>query len=66
MNQKEAEKLCLCKNCPSYVECKQLTFCFTDTSKCIKEAKGCICPNCPVHKEMKFRGWYYCLEGKEE
>ena len=66
MEIKEAEKKCICPKCPTYIECKEkIAFCFTGTSKCIKEGKGCICPECIVHKQMKFKKWYYCLEGKE-
>jgi len=55
---------CICKRCPSYVECgEKAGFCLIGKSTCIKEKKGCICPDCPVTKKMGLRWGYYCTEG---
>jgi len=55
---------CICKDCPSYVECgENAGFCAVGKSKCIKEKKGCICPDCPVTTKMKLKWGYYCIAG---
>jgi len=67
-NKKEmAIKMCICKNCPSYIECdEEIGYCLIGKSKCIKEEKGCICGGCPVTKEMKLKHGYYCTRGSEK
>ena len=60
---------CVCKNCPSWVECGEKGgFCFPAIGKsgCIKEEKGCICGGCPVYTEMKLENGYYCTKGSEK
>lgn len=55
---------CICKKCPSYVECgEKAGFCLVGKSTCIKEKKGCICPDCPVTKKMNLKWGYYCIQG---
>ena len=55
---------CICKKCPSYVECDEKGgFCLVGKSACIKEKKGCICPDCPVTKKMGLKWGYYCTDG---
>jgi hypothetical protein len=55
---------CICKGCPSYVECNEKAgYCLVGKSECIKEKKGCICPECPVTKKMNLKWGYYCLQG---
>jgi hypothetical protein len=55
---------CICKKCPSYVECDEdIGYCLVGKSKCIKEKKGCICPECPVTKKMDLKWGYYCTDG---
>lgn len=55
---------CICKKCPSYVECNEKAgFCLIGKSNCIKEKKGCICPDCPVTKKMNLKWGYYCTDG---
>lgn len=62
-----AEKECICRGCPSFVECKEkIAYCFTAKSKCIKERKGCICGACPVHSKFNLKTGYYCFTGKEK
>ena len=64
---KIALKECICKVCPSFVECKEkIAFCFTGKSKCIKERKGCICGGCPVKAKFALKSGYYCFSGKEK
>jgi len=66
-NKKFAEENCICKGCPSYIECKEkIAFCFLGKSKCINERKGCICGGCAVHKKFNFKKGYYCFSGKEK
>lgn len=65
-NKKELEKKCICRTCPSFVNCKEnIAFCLTGKSKCIKKEMGCICGGCPVHSELGFKKGYYCLAGKD-
>jgi hypothetical protein len=55
---------CICKKCPSYVECEERGgFCWVGKSTCIKEKKGCICPECPVTAKLNLKWGYYCLNG---
>ncbi|MBS3163530.1 DUF2769 domain-containing protein [Candidatus Woesearchaeota archaeon] len=65
---KKKDGKCICPECPSFVECRQLAFCFKKVgkSKCIKEEKGCLCPGCPVQAKMNFKHAYYCTRGCEE
>jgi hypothetical protein len=66
-NIKELEKKCICRTCPSFVDCKEkIAYCLIGKSKCIKEMKGCICGGCPVHSELGLKSGYYCLKGKEK
>ncbi len=60
-----ALKECICKRCPTFVECAQkenIGYCVTGKSKCIKKRSGCICWWCPVHKKLKLEWWYFCIE----
>jgi len=67
MDKKEAEKICICKSCPTYRECKEkIAFCFNGKSKCIKEDRGCICGGCPVHQKEKLKHYDYCFKGTEK
>ena len=67
MDKKEAIELCICKVCPTYIECtEEIAFCLSTKSKCIKEEKGCLCPGCPVHEKMEFKNVYYCIHGNEK
>ena len=68
MTMEEKEKYvftnCICKKCPSYVECgEKAGFCLVGKSKCIKEKKGCTCPDCPVTTKMGLKWGYYCTDG---
>lgn len=66
-NTKIAIEKCICKECPSFVECKEkIAFCFIGKSKCIKEMRGCVCGGCPVHKQFNLKTGYYCIKGKEK
>ncbi|GAJ05980.1 unnamed protein product [marine sediment metagenome] len=75
MNKEMEEKknmvinMCICKNCPSWVECnEQGGFCFPTIgkSKCITEEKGCICGGCPVTEKMGLKHIYFCTKGSEK
>ena len=73
MNIKETREkmleLCICPQCPSFVDCKEeITFCLAESgkSKCIKDRKGCVCGGCPVEKQMGFNHGYYCVLGAEK
>lgn len=62
-------EMCICKTCPSFVECgEQGGFCFPTIGKsdCIKEEKGCICGTCPVYSKMELKNMYYCTRGSEK
>jgi len=67
--RKEIEKMCLCPNCPSWIECKEHgAYCYpiVGKSKCINQAKGCICGACPTTKKYKLEKHYYCINGSEK
>lgn len=69
MDRKEATKMCMCRLCPTYIDCgEEIAFCLSTTgkSKCIKVEKGCLCPGCPVHDKMGFKYVYYCIRGNEK
>jgi hypothetical protein len=68
MERKTATGLCLCRMCPSFVDCKEdIAFCLdeTGTSGCIKKEQGCLCPGCPVQEQEDFQHVYYCVRGNE-
>lgn len=68
MDRAEAERICICPECPTYVDCDEpVAFCMLEegTSKCITKPHGCICGGCPVHDQMGFLFGYYCIEGSE-
>ena len=71
-NNKEIKKiidLCICKKCPSWVECnEQGGFCSEDIgkSKCILHENGCICGGCPAYNKMNLSHMYYCIRGSEK
>lgn len=64
LTKTDAQKMCICKSCPSYAECgDQIAYCIGKKSKCIKNEKGCICMICPVQQKMDFDKTYYCIRG---
>ncbi len=68
MDRKEAIGLCLCRLCPSFVDCnEEIAFCLADkgTSGCIRTEQGCLCPGCPVQEKENFQHVYYCIRGNE-
>jgi len=61
--------LCICRECPSWVECGEAGgFCFPTIGKsgCIEEENGCICPGCPVTTTMNLNHDYFCTRGSEK
>lgn len=67
MDRKEANRICICRRCPSYLDCREeIAFCIAGKSKCIREEKGCLCPGCPVQGKMGFKHAYYCTRGSEK
>jgi hypothetical protein len=69
MDRKEAVRLCMCRMCPSYVDCKEeISFCMADPgkSRCITKEAGCLCPGCPVQDREGFSHVYYCIRGNEK
>jgi hypothetical protein len=68
MKREEARELCICRMCPTFLDCsEEIAFCLAapGTSKCIKTEKGCLCPGCPVHERENFEYVYYCIRGSE-
>lgn len=68
MDRKAATGLCLCRDCPSFVECQEeIAYCLgtTGRSTCIREEQGCLCPGCPVLDREGFTHVYYCTRGSE-
>ncbi len=67
MEINQVKSLCTCPACPSYKDCgKELGFCMTKKSKCIKQEQGCLCPACPVSEKLGLRNVYYCIRGNEK
>ncbi len=69
MDMKEAVRLCVCRMCPSFVDCKEeIAFCMAvnSTSNCITKENGCLCPGCPVQDREEFQHVYYCTRGCEK
>ena len=65
----EADKVCICKSCPSFVDCGEpISFCMPERGKvaCIDSENGCVCPACPVQDKMNFSHEYYCMRGNEK
>lgn len=61
--------MCVCKQCPSFMECgESIGYCLSTIGKsnCIKEEKGCICGDCPVTTQMDLKHDYYCTKGSEK
>ena len=68
MDKKKGIGLCICRMCPSFVDCKEeIAYCLAEqeTSGCIKDEQGCLCPGCPVQAEGDFQHAYYCTRGSE-
>jgi len=60
---------CVCKTCPTYLDCSEaIGYCFPSIgrSKCIKEEKGCICGGCPITEKMGLKHSYYSTRGSEK
>lgn len=67
--KEKIEELCVCRQCPSFLECKEeITFCLAKSgkSRCIEKENGCICGGCPIEKKMGFMHGYYCTRGSEK
>ncbi|PPD58555.1 DUF2769 domain-containing protein [Dehalogenimonas etheniformans] len=67
LNQNEAIKDCLCRMCPSYIECEEpVGFCVSPKpSKCIDAEAGCLCLGCPWWVRNSLRHVYFCTRGAE-
>lgn len=68
MDKKKAIGLCMCRICPSFIDCKEeIAYCLAGSGKstCIQEENGCLCPACPVLEEEGFSHVYYCIRGSE-
>ena len=68
MDRKTGAGLCLCRMCPSFVECgEEIAYCLAKTGKsaCINGELGCLCPGCPVLEQEGFVHVYYCIRGTE-
>jgi hypothetical protein len=66
MDRKKATGLCLCRMCPSFVDCsEEIAYCLAEkgTSGCIRKELGCLCPGCPVQMAEDFTYVYYCTRG---
>ncbi|MDV2990201.1 MAG: DUF2769 domain-containing protein [Dehalogenimonas sp.] len=67
LNRDSIEIDCLCRICPSFVECgERIGFCVAGSaSVCIDIEAGCLCLGCPVWVKQCFRHVYYCVRGAE-
>lgn len=66
--KEEVFSMCLCKSCPSWIDCGEKGgFCLdaVGESKCIREQQGCLCGACPATKMLKLTHGYYCTRGSE-
>lgn len=66
MDRKKAIGLCICRMCPSFVDCnEEIAYCLAEIRKsgCIQMEQGCLCPGCPVQGEEDFQHVYYCTRG---
>lgn len=70
MESIQAEAECVCRMCPTYLDCGEpLAFCSwpQGVSRCITVEQGCICPGCPVYIESEFVSeGYFCVRGAEK
>jgi len=69
MERDEAVRLCMCRMCPSFVDCKEvISYCMAapGKSRCITKEAGCLCPGCPVQEQEGFQHVYYCIRGNEK
>jgi hypothetical protein len=69
MEREEAVRLCMCRMCPSFIDCKEeISFCMAipGKSSCIRKEAGCLCPGCPVQEQEGFQHVYYCIRGNEK
>jgi hypothetical protein len=69
MDFAQAQLECICRMCPTYIDCgEKLAFCMPATSKslCIKLENGCLCPGCPVQDAQNFKHEYYCTKGDDK
>ncbi|HZK31258.1 MAG TPA: DUF2769 domain-containing protein [Methanoregula sp.] len=68
MERKEAITLCICKICPTFIDCgEEIAFCLAARGKstCITNEDGCLCPGCPVLESEGFSHVFYCTRGTE-
>lgn len=69
VNMEDFQKKCICKMCPTYVNCGEaLAYCLPEngSSKCITVKSACVCPGCPVYAIKGFTKDFYCIPGNEE
>ncbi|AKB61241.1 DUF2769 domain-containing protein [Methanosarcina mazei] len=62
-------QMCICPDCPSWVESGERGGFCLDTiskSKYISEKNGCICSECPIAKRVGFENSYYCMRESSE
>lgn len=68
MDRKEAAGLCLCRMCPTFINCgEDVAYCLASTGKSgyIKNEQGCLCPGCTVLEIEGLQHVYYCIRGTE-
>lgn len=68
IDRKQAVGLCICRMCPSYVDCdEEIGYCVAESgnSRCIGNEQGCLCPGCPVQEQEDFQHVYYCTRGSD-
>jgi hypothetical protein len=67
--EKQDRERCKCPGCPTYADCakkaKELLFCLSGKSSCIKTSNGCHCPGCMVRTDYGMTNIYFCLNGTE-
>ena len=68
MDRKKGITLCICKICPTFIDCgEEIAYCLAVSGKsaCITKEDGCLCPGCPVLESEGFSHVYYCTRGTE-
>ncbi|MBN1194841.1 MAG: DUF2769 domain-containing protein [Methanomicrobiaceae archaeon] len=63
------QKQCLCRQCPTYMECsgeEASVFCTIGKSNCITREIECLCPTCPFAAEFGLKNTFFCTRGSEK
>jgi len=67
-DEKGLREMCICPNCPTYIDCGELVFCLesSNKSKCVRFEKECLFPSRLVVSLMGFRHSHYCTRENDK